>query len=327
MAGERGVRRIYRWLLALLVPLLMPLTGLAADGRPMEWVVGYAAGGGSDVVARMLAEAMGKTLDRTIVVVNKPGAGSNIAADYVAKSKDIGNVVMTADSAMLAANPSLYSKLTYSAEKDFAPVGSIARFPLVLVVAPKVPATNLKEFLAWAKRNPEGMTYASPGAGSPHHLVTELFRQQTGLKLTHVPYRGAAPALLDLIGGRVPFMFVDTSSGGAYITSGKVKPIGVASASRLKTMGEVATLSEQGMAGFEAYAWQALVVPTATPREAVAALNKALVEALGTTAIKARMQALGIEPTPSTPAELATYARSERERWGRVIRDAGIKLD
>ena len=315
-------------LLSRLALTLMPFAAMAGnDGKPVEWVVGYAPGGGSDVVARMLAEAMGKTLDRTMIVVNKPGAGSNIAADYVAKAKDVGHTVFTADSAMLAANPFLYSKLTYSAEKDFAPVGLIARFPLVLVVAPNVPAKNLKEFLAWAKANPGGTNYASPGAGSPHHLVTEWFRDQTGLTLTHVPYRGAAPAVQDLIGGQVPFMFIDTSSGGQHIASGKVKAIGVASASRLKTMGEIPTLIEQGLAGFEAYAWQALVVPAATPAETVNLFNKALVAALDSTSVKARLQVLGIEPTPSTPAQLTSYAKSERERWGRVIRDAGIKLD
>src|SRR5262245_41899206 len=312
-------------LLSRLALAVLPAIALAApNDKPIEWVVGYAPGGGSDSVARMLAEQMGKTLNQTVIVNNKPGAGSNIAADYVAKSRDVGHVVFTADSAMLAANPFLYSKLTYSAEKDFAPVGMIARFPLLLIVSNNVPAKNLKEFLAWAKSNKDGTTYASPGAGSPHHLVTELFREQAGIKLTHVPYRGAAPAVQDVIGGQVPFMFIDTSSGAQHIAAGKVRAIGVASAARLPTMSDVPTLIEQGMSGFEAYAWQAMVVPSSTPADTVATLNKALVTALDSTIIKARMQALGIEPTPSSPAELASYARKERERWGRVIRDANI---
>ena len=316
-------------LLSRLAILVLPMAALAApdNGKPLEWVVGYAPGGGSDSVARMLAEEMGKTLKQTVIVNNKPGAGSNIAAEYVAKTSNVGHMVFTADSAMLAANPFLYSKLGYNAERDFAPVGMIARFPLVLVVSPNVPVKNFKEFLAWAKAQEGGVSYGSPGAGSPHHLVTELFREQTGLKLTHVPYRGAAPAVQDLIGGQIPFMFIDTSSGGQHIASGKVRAIGVASATRLKTMGDIPTLMEQGLSGFEAYAWQALVVPAATPPETVKALNKALVSALDSTTVKARMQALGIEPTPSSPAELASYAKQERERWSRVIRSAGIKLD
>ena len=316
-------------LLGRLMLAMLPLVALAApgDGKPVEWVVGYAPGGGSDVVARMLAEAMGKALNQTIVVSNKPGAGSNIAADYVAKARDAEHTVFTADSAILAANPFLYSKLAYSAEKDFAPVGMIARFPLVLVVHPSAPPKNLKEFLAWVKSDPRGMTYGSPGAGSPHHLVTELFRSQAGLNLTHVPYRGAAPAMADVVGGQLPFMFVDTSSGGPFIGSGKVRAIGVASAQRLKTMPDIPTLSEQGLNGFEAYAWQALVVPAGATPATVQALNKTLVGALNSTEVKARMQVLGIEPLPSTPAESARYAAQERERWGRVIREANIKLD
>jgi tripartite-type tricarboxylate transporter receptor subunit TctC len=307
---------------------LLPVSAMAIDNnKPIEWVVGYAPGGGSDVVARMLADAMGKSLNHTVIVTNKPGAGSNIAADYVAKARDVENTVFTADSAVLAANPFLYSKLTYSAEKDFTPVGMIARFPLVLVVNPSVPPKTLKEFLAWVKSDAKLGSYGSPGAGSPHHLATEFFRSQTGLNLTHVPYRGAAPAMADVVGGQIPFMFVDTSSGGSFITSGKVRAIGVASAQRLKTMPEIPTLAEQGLTGFEAYAWQGLVVPSGTSAATVQTLNKHLNEALNSTTVRARMQVLGIEPLPTSAADATRYAAQERERWGRVIREANIKLD
>jgi len=251
-------------------------------------------------VARMLAEAMGKTMNQTVIVTNKPGAGSNIAADYVAKTREVENTVLTGDSAVLAANPFLYAKLPYNAERDFTPVGMIARFPLVLVVNPSVPPKNLKEFLAWVKADPKLANYGSPGVGSPHHLATESFRLQAGLNVTHVPYRGAAPAMADVVGGQLPFMFVDTSSGGSFITSGKVRAIGVASPQRLKSMPDIPTLAEQGLAGFEAYAWQALVVPAGAKPATVQALNKHLNDALNSTAVKARMQVLGIEPV--TPA-------------------------
>jgi len=312
---------------ALLAASIAPLTARAA-GKPIEWIVGYAPGGGSDVVARTLADAMSRTLERTVIVNNKPGAGTNIAADYAAHSKDIGNLMFTADFATLAANPFLYSKLSYDAEKDFVPVGLMVRFPLLLVVSPQVPAKNLKEFISWSQsQGQQGTSYASPGAGSPHHLATELFRERSGLKLQHVPYRGAAPAVQDLIGGQVPFMFVDTASVMQYVSSGKLRAIGVASAQRLKTFPEVPTLAEQGLAGFEAYAWQGLVVPAATPPDVVTALNRSLVAALDSTPVKARLQTLGVEPTPGTPAQMASYAKAERERWGRVIRNAGIKVD
>lgn len=315
-----------RQVLSLLPLAAAPALALA-NGKPIEWVVGYAAGGGSDVVARMLAEAMGKSMNQSVIVTNKPGAGSNIAADYVAKARDADHTVFTADSAVLAANPFLYSKLAYSAEKDFTPVGMIARFPLVLVVSPSAPPRDLKDFMAWVRSDPQGMGYGSPGTGSPHHLVSELFRMQTGLKLTHVPYRGAAPAMADVVGGQLPFMFVDTSSGGSFLSAGKVRPIGVASAQRLKSMPDIPTLAEQGLAGFDAYAWQALVAPAGASAAGVRTLNLQLNEALNSTAVRARMQALGIEPLPSTPQELARFAAQERERWGRVVREANIKLD
>ena len=300
---------------------------VAQDTKPIEWVVGYAAGGGSDSVARATAEAMSKHLARPVVINNKPGAATNIAADYVARSKDYGSVMLTADFATLAANPFLFSKLSYNAEKDLAPVGMLARFPLVLVVGPQVPATNFKEFIAWAKAQPGGVNYASAGAGSPHHLATELLREKTGIAMTHVAYRGAAPAMQDILGGQVPFMMVDTASGNQFVLAGKVKAIGVASAKRIATLPDVPTLAEQGLSDFEAYAWQGLAVPSGTPSDTVAKLNKALVDALNSTAVQARFQALVVEGLPGTPNDMAKYVKDERERWGRLIKATGIRID
>jgi tripartite-type tricarboxylate transporter receptor subunit TctC len=299
----------------------------AQDSKPIEWVVGYAAGGGSDSVARATAETMSKNLARPIVITSKPGAATNIAADYAARSKDYGNIMLTADFATLAANPFLFSKLSYNAEKDLAPVGMLARFPLVLVVGPQVPAKNFKEFIAWAKAQPGGVNYASAGAGSPHHLATELLREKTGVAMTHVPYRGAAPAMQDILGGQVPFMLVDTASGNQFVLAGKVKAIGVASAKRIGTLPDVPTLTEQGLTDFEAYAWQGLAVPSGTPPETVAKLNKALVDALNSTAVKARFLSLGVEGLPGTPNDMAKYVKDERERWGRLIKANNIKID
>ena len=295
--------------------------------RPIEWVVPYPPGGGTDVVARALGQAMGAELKQNMLIINKPGAATNIGAEYVARAKADGYVLMSADTATLAANPFIYSKLAYSAEKDFAPVGLTVRFPMILVVNPGVPANNLKEFISWLKEQRQGANYATPGSGSPHHLAAELFASTAGVKLTHVPYRGAAPALQDVVGGQVPFMFVDTASGYQFITSGKLRPIGIASPKRVKNFEQIPTLSEQGMKGFEAFAWQGLVVPTGTPADVVGALNKALRAALDTTAVKARLQVLGLEATPSSPAEMAAYAASERAKWGKVIQASGIKAD
>lgn len=295
--------------------------------KPIEWVVPYPAGGGSDVVARTLSEPLGRALGQPIIINNKPGAATNIGADYVAHAKGDGYTLLTADTATLAANPALYAKLSYSAEKDFAPVGLLARFPMILVVNPAVPAKTLTEFIAWAKTQSSGASYATPGAGSPHHLATELFRSSTGLNLVHVPYRGAAPAVQDVVGGQVPFMFVDTASGASFINAGRLRPIGIASPQRVKNFEIIPTLAEQGLKGFEAYAWQGLVVPTGTPSDVVSKISKSLLEALNSTAVKARFQVLGLEAIPGSPAQMATYAKAEREKWAQVIRTSGIKLD
>lgn len=295
--------------------------------KTIEWVVPYPAGGGSDVVARSLSESMGQALGRAIVISNKPGAATNIGADYVAHAKPDGYTLLTGDTATLAANPSLYSKLNYSAEKDFTPIGLLARFPMVLVVNPAVPALNLREFLAWARNQPAGVSYATPGAGSPHHLATELFRGKTGLNLVHVPYKGAAPAVQDVVGGQLPFMFVDTAAGMAFINAGRLRAIGIASTKRVKNFENIPTLDEQGLKGFEAFAWQGLVAPAGTPPEIIAKLNKTLVNALNTTSVKARFQVLGLEATPGSPQQMASYARAEREKWARVIRTSGIKVE
>ena len=316
-----------RRLLALTLVGTATLVG-AQDypSRPIEWVVPYPAGGGTDIVARVLGQGMGELLGQPMVITNKPGAATNIGADYVARAKPDGYTLLSADTATLAANPFLYSRLSYNAEKDFAPIGLTVRFPLILVVNPELPAKNLQEFTAWLKAN-QGANYATPGSGSPHHLATELFREQAQVKLTHVPYRGAAPAVQDVVTGVVPFMFVDTASGQQFIKAGKLRALGVASAKRVKNFESVPTLAEQGLKGFEAYAWQGLVMPAGTPAEIIAKVNGALLKALGSAPVQERLQVLGLEATPSSPAQMADYATRERAKWGPVIRKAGIKVD
>ena len=311
---------------ALAALALLPFAAAAQD-KPIEWVVGYAAGGGSDVVARTVAEQMSRTLGRSIVVNNKPGAATNIAADYVAKSKDVGNLLFTADFATLAANPSLFARLPYDPQKDFTPVGLLARFPLILVVPESSPVKTWKEFVAWARESAQGVNYASPGLGSPHHLATELLRERTGLKFVHVPYRGAAPAVQDLIGGQIPFGLIDSASVQQHLTSGKLRALGVASAKRLATFPEIPTLAEQGVTGYEAYAWQGLVVPAGTPAPQVAQYAKALQDALNATPVKARFQTLSLEALPGTPEQMTAYVKAERERWGVLIKANNIRLD
>ena len=309
------------------IALSLPASAFAFPTAPVEWVVPYAAGGGSDVVARVIASEMTKTLGQTIVINNKPGAGTNIGAAYAAKAKADGHLVLTADTATMATNQFLYAKPGYSAEQDFAPVGLIARFPMILVVHPDVPAKNLQEFMAWAKAQSNPVAYGSPGAGSPHHLATELFSDVSGLKLLHAPYKGAAPAVQDVIGGQIPFMFVDTAAGGSHIRAGKLRAIGVASLKRVQNFETIPTLNEQGLAGFEAYAWQGMVAPAKTPAATIDTLNKSLQKAIQTEAVKTRFQALGLEAIPGSPNDMTAYARAEREKWGKVIKAKAIRLD
>jgi len=299
-----------------------------AQEKPLEWVIGYAAGGGSDVVARVIAESMGRNLERPIVINNKPGAGTNIAAEYSARSHDYGNLMFTADFATLAANPFLFRKLNYNAEKDFKPVGMLVRFPMLLVVNNDVPVSNLTEFVAWAKQQKAGVSWGSAGLGSPHHLVGELFREEVGLgNMTHVPYRGAAPAVQDVIGGQIPAMWADSATIIPFLGEKKLKAIGVASPARIDVLPKVATLQEQGLKGFEGYAWQGIVVPKGSSAEVVKKFSQSLQFALADTRTKARLAAMGVEPMPGSSEQMEKFVSTERSKWGRVITANNIKLD
>ena len=312
---------------ALLATLCMTASLSHAQTKSVEWVIGYPAGGGSDIVARTIAEELGKNLNPTVIINNKPGAGTNIAADYVARSKDYGNIIFTADFATLAANPFLFTKLTYNSEKDFQPIGMLVRFPMFLVVSNQVPANNYKEFVAWAKNQNTGVSYGSAGPGSPHHLIGEFFREKSGLNLVHVAYKGAAPAIQDVVGNQIPAMWIDSATAIPFINTKKVKVIGVASMKRLGLMPEVPTFNEQGLKNFEGYAWQGLVAPTGTTTQQLNEFSNALQAALAATPVKARMQALGVETMPGTPEQMAKFSTAERAKWGEVITKIGVKLD
>jgi tripartite-type tricarboxylate transporter receptor subunit TctC len=317
--------------IAAVAALLLALGGLGVHAqdypnRSIEWVVPYQAGGGTDIVARTVAEKMSAALGQPIVIANKPGAATAIGAAYVARAKADGYAMVTGDTATLAANPFLYSDLAYDPAKDFDSVGLLARFAMILVVNPSVPVHDLKEFIEWAGEQKEGVSYGTPGAGSPHHLATELFKQKTGLNLVHVPYRGAAPAVQDVMGGQVPFMFVDSATGQQFIASGMLRPIAVASKQRLANLPDVPTLIESGIDGFEAYAWQGLLVPKGTPKEAIGRLSTALRDALNDADVRAKFAGMGLEAIPGTPAEMDKYAEAEREKWGKLIDEAGIKV-
>ena len=295
--------------------------------QPLRWVVPYPAGGGTDVLARTVAEAMRQTLGQQIVVDNRPGASTNIGGQMVATAKPDGNTFMSADNAILAYNEHLFTKLPFNPEKDFTYVGGISRFPLALVVHPAFEAKTVKEFLAYARANPGKLNYASPGNGSPHHLAMEMFKNRTKTFLTHIPYRGAAPALQDVMGGQVPCMFLDLAAGLPVITSGKVRALAIGSAKRVAALPDVPTLAEAGVPNTEVFAFQGILAPAGLPAAITARLNGDLNKALLNPAVVKRMNDFGMEALPGTPEQFRAMARAESKRWGEIIKAAGVKLD
>jgi tripartite-type tricarboxylate transporter receptor subunit TctC len=293
----------------------------------IRWIVPYPAGGGTDVIARTLSEAMRPMLGQQIVIDNRPGAATNIGADLVAKSKPDGYTIMSADNAVLAFNEHLFGRLPFNPQTDFSYIGAIGRFPLALVVHPDFPAKDFKEFLAYVKANPGKVNYASPGNGSPHHLAMEMFKNRTGTFITHIPYRGAAPAMADVMGGQVPCMFLDLASGLQVMQGNKVRVLAIGSATRSKLLPNVPTLAEVGVRDSEVFAFQGLLGPAGLPANVVAKLNGDLNRSFSTAAVQKRFGDIGMEAMPGTPEQFRVLALAESKRWGPVIKATGVKLD
>jgi tripartite-type tricarboxylate transporter receptor subunit TctC len=325
--------RIRRSVLAFAAGVALGLPGTIARAqayptKPVRLMVPYAAGGGTDFFARTVGQKLGEGLGQTIVVENRPGAATIIGAEAAAQAPPDGYTALVADSTTLAVNPSLYRKLPYDPLKDFAPVTLTARFAMLLVVNPNVSkAGNVKEFIDEAKKAQGQMPYASVGSGTTHHLAMELFQERVGIKLVHVPYKGAGPAIQDLAAGQVPVMFVDLAAGSPMIKAGKLKVLGVASPKRIAALPDVPTLAEQGVPDFEAWAWQGLVVPAGTPKEIIARLNTEYAKAVADPVIRQKLMDAGVEPVTSTPEQMTAYVKSETEKWARVIKQADIKVE
>ena len=310
--------------------LTLAATGARAQSYPdqaVRWIVPYPAGGGTDVLARTVAEAMRPALGQQILVDNRPGAATNIGGDLVAHAKPDGYTVISADNAILAFNEHLFTKLPFNPEKDFTYIGAIGRFPLALVVHPDFPASNVKEFVAYAKANPGKLNYASPGNGSPHHLAMELFKNRTGTFITHIPYRGMAPAMQDVMGGQVPCMFLDLAGGLPTMQSGKVRALALGASKRASALPNVPTLAEAGVPNVEVFAFQGLLGPAGLPDAVTARLNGELNKALVSAAVQKRAADFGMDVLPGTPGQFRAMARAEAMRWGPIIRAAGVKLD
>lgn len=295
--------------------------------QPIKWIVPYPPGGGTDNLARALAESMRVPLGQPIVIDNRPGGATNVAAEFVAHAKPDGYTIMSADNALLFFNEHLFKRLPFDPVKDFTYIGAIGKFPLVLVVHPSFPAQNFQQFLAYVKAHPGQVNYASVGLGSPHHLAMELFKNRTGTFITHIPYRGAAPAMQDVMAGQVPVMFMDLASGLGIIKSGKVRPLAVGSPQRAASLPDVPTLDELGVKNVEVFALQGLVGPAGMPAPVVSRLNQELNKALTDPALLKRFADFGLETMRLSPEQFKALARSESARWAPVIRAAHVTLD
>jgi tripartite-type tricarboxylate transporter receptor subunit TctC len=310
--------------LIAVVASLAPIVA-AAQARTIHVVVPFPPGGPTDVLGRLLGQSLADSLGATVVVDNKVGAAGNIGVDAVAKAPPDGATIGIIPAGNIAVNPTLFPTLPYKAS-DLAPVTMLATVDNVLVVnAEQVPAKNVRELLDLAAKKPGALSYASPGAGSQAHLAGALLELSTGVQLLHVPYRGIAPAVTDLVGGQVSMMFAPLQTALPHIRSGKLRALGIASQKRSPLLPEVPTIAEQGVAKFEAVSWYALMVPAATPGDVVDRLSAATVRFLASPDARAKLAAQGMDPGGGTPQELAATIRAESARWSEVVRKQNIK--
>jgi len=320
-------RRRFAW--GGLAAGLLPFAARAAyPEAPIKWIVPYAAGGGTDTLARLLAVPMSEALGKPVVIDNRPGAATNIGAEAAARAAPDGYTVMSADNGTMVFNPALFRHLPYNPEKDFRALGGIARFHLVLAVKKDSAFHDIASFLAAGKAKPGSIDYGSPGIGSPHHLAMERLARSTGTRFNHVPYRGAAPALNDLLAGVVEAAVLDTVAGGEALRSGMLRPLAIFSARRQPGFPDLPTLAEAtGLKDFEAYAWQSLVAPKATPEDVAARLTTELRAALGQEAIQRKFREIGVEPLPASPEQVQAMLAADRAVWVPLIRELGITLE
>ncbi|MVW73532.1 tripartite tricarboxylate transporter substrate binding protein [Bordetella sp. 15P40C-2] len=295
--------------------------------RPITLVVGYAAGGATDIVARLVAKSLSDTLSQPVVVENRPGANSNIGAEAVARAKPDGYTLYVGSIANTI-NRTLYEKLNYDIKKDFTPVALLATIPNVLVVHPKLPINSVKEYIAYAKQHPGKLTCASSGSGSSIHLSCEIFKLETGTDILHVPYRGSGPAVADLLGGQVDSMFDNLPSSLPQVQAGKLRVLGVTSLERVPFVPDVPTLAESGLPGFSVQSWFAVMAPAGTPANIVETLNAAINKGLQGEALREAYEKGGfVSPAqPNTPATLQKFVDEEIDKWGKVVTSAGLKV-
>jgi tripartite-type tricarboxylate transporter receptor subunit TctC len=294
--------------------------------KPIHIVVTFTSGGAPDILARLIGERLSAAWGQPVIVDNKPGAGGNIGADFVAKAAPDGYNIVLGTVGTHSINGALYQNMPYDMVKDFTPVTLLASTPNMLVINNDVPAKNLSEFMALGKKEGK-MTFASSGSGTSIHVSGELFKTMTGIDMQHIPYKGRASAIPDLLGGRVTMMFDNMPSSLPLVREGKLRALGVTSAKRSPAAPDIPTLAEAGLPGFEAVSWFAMFAPANTPAPVVSKLQAEISKIVKSPEISKRLLDLGLEPSGSTPAELAAYQKSEIAKWSKVVKDSGAKVE
>ncbi|MPS26944.1 tripartite tricarboxylate transporter substrate binding protein [Pigmentiphaga sp.] len=299
----------------------------AWPSKPISLVVGFTPGGPSDILARAMAKQMSERLGQPIVINSRPGAGGNIAAAAVAGSPADGYTWLFGNNSILSTNAALYANLPFDPEKDFAAAGLVGVQPSILVVNSNVPARSVRELVALARSKPGELNYASSGAGAAAHLVGQWLVTSADLKIEHVPYKGAQPALTDMIAGQVQLMFATAASVVPYINQGRLRPLAVTSAKRMQEFPDVPTMIEAGFDGFVAETWHGIVVPAGTPPAIVERINQEIRHALDSKEIRAQFRELGVEPAPGTTQAFADFIKSETPKWTRLVKDSGARVE
>lgn len=306
--------------------LAAPASAQNFPERPIRLVIPFPAGGSTDLVGRLVAEKMSEGIGQQIVVENRGGAGGNLGAGEVARATPDGYTILMGTVATHALNPAVYTKMPYDAAKDFAPISLLVTVPNVLVVHPSIPANTAQELIALLKANPGKYSYASSGNGTPLHLSGELFKTMAGVDVVHVPYKGAGPALVDVIGGQVPIMFDNLPSSTQHIKSGKLRGLGVTSPQRAPAFPDMPALNE-ALPGYETYTWNALFAPAGTPPEIVKKLNEEANKAVNDPKVKEKLAEFSATVVASTPEELGKHVEAELAKWAPIVKASGAKID
>ena len=310
--------------------LMLPSWVSAQDkypSKPIAFICPYSAGGNSDQRSRQFGKFLSTALGQPVIVDNKPGAGANIGTEVIAKAKPDGYVIGMGNFAPLSVNPTMFKKMSFDPAKDLTPIALIERGPLILMVPPNSPFKSVKDIIAAAKAKPGTLSFASGGLGGSHHLSAEMFKQIAGLQITHIPYKGGAPAATDLMGGQVDMMFEQMYAASPSIKGGKLRALAITSKTRSPLFPDLPTMIEAGVPGFEVQNWQGLVGPAGLPAPIVKLLNELVNQALADPAIKAQMLGQGNELGGGTPEQFAAFIKSEAERWGKLVKAADIKPD